>query len=249
MQYALSDSQWDWIKDKLPGKASDPGRSGGDNRRFVEAILWVGRHGARWRAIPNQYGHWNSIHRRFRRWSRQGVWQMIFNTLAANADTEWLMLDSTIVRAHQHAAGAKGGQQNEALGRSRGGFSTKIHAVCDTLGHPLRFILRGGQAADCRQALALLDGLKAAAVLADKGYDANDIIDAVSGRNALVVIPPRANRKIQREYDTELYQERNLMERLFNKLKHFRRVATRYDKTALSFMSFLNIAAISLWLK
>jgi putative transposase len=95
----------------------------------------------------------------------------------------------------------------------------------------------------------LLDGLKADAVLADKGYDANCIIDAVSGRNALVVIPPRANRKIQRAYDTELYQERNLMERLFNKLKHFRRVATRYDKPALSFMSFLNIAAISLWLK
>jgi transposase len=249
MQYALSDSPWDWSKDKLPGKESDPGRSGGDNRRFIEAILWVGRNGARWRAIPNQYGHWNSIYRRFRRWSRQGLWQMIFNTLAAKADTEWLMLDSTIVRAHQHAAGAKGGPQNEALGRSRGGFSTKLQAVCDALGHALRLILTGGQAADCKPALALLDGLKADAVWADKGYDANYLIDAVSGRNALVVIPPKANRKIQRPYDTELYQERNLVERLFNKLKHFRRVATRYDKTALSFMSFLNMAAISLWLK
>jgi hypothetical protein len=116
------------------------------------------------------------------------------------------MLDSTIVRAPQHAAGAKGGQQNEALGRSRGGFSTKIQAVCDALDHPLRLILTGGQAADCRQALALLDGWKADAVLADKGYDAHYIIDAVSGRNALVVIPPRANRKRQREYDMELYQ-------------------------------------------
>ena len=95
----------------------------------------------------------------------------------------------------------------------------------------------------------MLDGWKADAIWADKGYDANDIIDAVSGRNALVVIPPKANRKRQRAYDTELYQERNLVERLFNKLKHFRRVATRYDKTALSFMAFLNIAAISLWLK
>src|SRR3954463_3480773 len=166
MQYALSDSPWDWSKDKLPGKESDPGRSGGDNRRFIEAILWVGRNGARWRAIPNQYGHWNSIYRRFRRWSRQGLWQMIFNTLAAKADTEWLMLDSTIVRAHQHAAGAKGGPQNEALGRSRGGFSTKLQAVGDALGHALRLILTGGQAADCKPALALLDGLKADAVWA-----------------------------------------------------------------------------------
>jgi transposase len=95
----------------------------------------------------------------------------------------------------------------------------------------------------------LLDGLKADAVLADKGYDANYIVEAVNGMNALVVIPPKANRIIQREYDTELYKERNLVERLFNKLKHFRRIATRYDKTALSFMAFLNIAAIVLWLK
>jgi transposase len=113
----------------------------------------------------------------------------------------------------------------------------------------LRFILTGGQAADCKQALALLDGLKADAVLADKGYDADYIINAVSGMNALIVIPPKANRIIQREYDAELYKERNLVERLFNKLKHFRRIATRYDKTALSFMAFLTIAAITLWLK
>jgi transposase len=111
MHYALSDSQWDKIKDALPGKDSDPGRSGGDNRRFIEAIIWVGRNGARWRAIPSDYGNWNTIHRRFRRWSLKGVWQVIFNTLAVNADTEWLMIDSTIVRAHQHAAGAKGGSR------------------------------------------------------------------------------------------------------------------------------------------
>jgi transposase len=152
---------------------------------------------------------------------------MVFHTLAAKADTEWLRLDSTIVRAPQHAAGAKGGQLKEALGRSRGGFSTQIQAVCDALGHPLRLILRGGQAADCKQALAWLDGWKAEAVWADQGDDAHHIIDAVSGRNARVVMPPTANRKRQRAYDTELYQERHLVERLFHKLKHFRRVATR----------------------
>ena len=74
-------------------------------------VMWVGRNGARWRAIPAEYGNWNTIHRRFRRWSRKGVWQIIFNTLAVSADTEWLMIDSTIVRAHQHAAGAKGGSK------------------------------------------------------------------------------------------------------------------------------------------
>ena len=109
----LNDSQLNKIKDILPGKQSDPGRTGGDNRRFVEAIMWVGRNGARWRALPTHYGHWNSVHRRFRRWSKKGIWQMIFNTLAVSADTEWLMIDSTIIRAHQHAAGAKGGSKTK----------------------------------------------------------------------------------------------------------------------------------------
>jgi transposase len=109
----LNDSQWNKIKDILPGKQSDPGRTGSDNRRFVEAIMWVGRNGARWRALPAQYGNWNSVHRRFRRWSKKGIWQMMFNTLAVSADTEWLMIDSTIIRAHQHAAGAKGGSKTK----------------------------------------------------------------------------------------------------------------------------------------
>jgi transposase len=105
----LREDQWLRIKDALPGKATDPGRTAHDNRRFVEAVMWVGKNGARWRSLPREYGNWNSSHRRFRRWSRQGVWQMIFNTLAASADTEWLMIDSTMIRAHQQAAGAKGG--------------------------------------------------------------------------------------------------------------------------------------------
>jgi len=121
--------------------------------------------------------------------------------------------------------------------------------VCDSHGNPLRFILTEGQAADCKQALSLLEGLRADAVLADKGYDADYIVQAVGDMGAIAVIPPKSNRIVQREYDGELYKERNLVERMFNKLKHFRRIATRYDKTALSFMAFLNLAAIYLWLK
>jgi len=113
----------------------------------------------------------------------------------------------------------------------------------------MRFILTGGQTADCKQALTLLDGLTADAVLADKGYDADYIVEAVGNMGAIAVIPPKSNRKIQREYDKDLYKERNIVERMFNKLKHFRRIATRYEKTASSFMAFLNLAAIWLWLK
>ena len=117
------------------------------------------------------------------------------------------------------------------------------------MGNPTRFILTGGERPDCEQAVSLLNDQKAYAVLADKGYDANYIVDAVKEMEAEVVIPPKSNRKVAREYDTHLYKERNLIERMYGKLKHFRRVATRYDKLASSYMAFVLVAAIYLWLK
>ena len=110
-RHTLRDDQWERIKDALPGKNGDPGRTGEDNRRFFEAVMWIARTGVPWRDLPPEHGKWSSVHKRFVRWSKKGVWQMIFNTLAVDADTEWLMIDSTIVRAHQHAAGAKGGSK------------------------------------------------------------------------------------------------------------------------------------------
>jgi transposase len=145
--------------------------------------------------------------------------------------------------------GRKRGQHLQALGRSRGGFSTKIHAACDSHGNPLRFILTAGSCADYDCALALLEGLPAEAVIADKGYDADYLVEAIRRKKAQVVIPARCHRKVPREHDAYLYKERNLIERMFNQLKHFRRIGTRYDKTALSFLSFLHLAGIYLWLK
>ena len=107
MLYDLRDDQWEAVKDILPGKEGDRGRSGEDNRRFIQAVMWIGRTGAPWRTLPEKYGKWSTVHKRFMRWAKGGIWQKIFNTLAANADNEWLFLDSTIIRAHQHAAGAR----------------------------------------------------------------------------------------------------------------------------------------------
>jgi transposase len=113
----------------------------------------------------------------------------------------------------------------------------------------MKFILTGGQEADCLQALPLLEGETAEAVLADKGYDAAYIVDGIAAMGAEAVIPSLTNRKILRDYDRFLYKERNLIERTFGKLKHFRAIATRYSKLAISFMAFLQLAAILLWLK
>ena len=107
----LREDQWSRTSDYLPGKLSDPGRSGEDNRRFVEGVIWIGRNGGRWRSLSKEYGKWSGVHKRFKRWADKGVWQMIFNTLAEDADMEWVMIDSTIIRAHQHSAGAKGGSK------------------------------------------------------------------------------------------------------------------------------------------
>lgn len=105
--YDLRDDQWERIKDSLPGQKKDRGRTAADNRCFISGVMWIARNGAPWRALPEKYGKWSSVHKRFIRWSKAGIWQMIFNTLAADADTEWIMIDSTMIRAHQHAAGAR----------------------------------------------------------------------------------------------------------------------------------------------
>jgi transposase len=143
----------------------------------------------------------------------------------------------------------KRGQKNQALGRSCGGFTTKIHALCDALGNPLRFVLTGGERHDSTQALTLLDGMRGDYVLADKGYDADYIAKAVENIGAKTVIPSRSNSKNSRFYDVYLYKERNHIERLFGKLKQFRRIATRYDKTDSAFLGFIHLASILLWLK
>lgn len=107
LRHALSDEQWDKIKDALPGKVGDRGRTAEDNRLFIDAVMWIAKTGSPWRALPDYYGKWSTVHKRFMRWSTNGVWQMISNTLAAEADTEWRMVENTILRAQQQVACAK----------------------------------------------------------------------------------------------------------------------------------------------
>jgi len=135
------------------------------------------------------------------------------------------------------------------LGRSRGGLTTKIHLATDTLGRPLRVILTPGQAGDVPQAPALLNGFEPDHVLADKAYDSNHFRGLISETGAHAVIPCNPTRKRPIPYDFEIYKARNRIERCFNKLKHFRRIATRYDRRAIYFLAFIHIACAMLWMR
>jgi transposase len=143
----------------------------------------------------------------------------------------------------------KRGSEDEALGRSRGGFSTKVSIAVDALGNPVRFILTAGQVHDICQAEGLIAGFPFENIIADKAYDANPFRDAVAARGGAAVIPSTANRSQPIPYDKHIYKERNLIERFINKIKHYRRVATRYDKTSLSYLSALCLVGAMIWLR
>ena len=124
-RYELSETQWARIAPLLPGKVGDPGRSGVDNRLFVNGVLWVLRSGAFWQHLPERYGKWKSVHARFTRWAKAGVWEKVFGELIRDRDNKYLMLDTTLVRVHQQAAAGKGGpkQRWTRLVRQFGGLA------------------------------------------------------------------------------------------------------------------------------
>ena len=107
-RHEISQESWERIEDLLPGRAGDVGVTAADNRLFVNAVYWVLKTGAPWRDLPSRFGRWNSVFQRFNRWSKKGVWRRIAEVLSDDPDLEWVMIDSTVVRAHQHAAGQKG---------------------------------------------------------------------------------------------------------------------------------------------
>ncbi|WP_434058296.1 IS5 family transposase [Acinetobacter pseudolwoffii] len=245
-RYALKDEQWEQIKDLLPGRMGTVGVTAKDNRLFVEAVLYRYRSGIPWRDLPERFGDFRVVHTRFSRWAKTGVWQRVFEVLSHDSDNEYAMLDSTIVRAHQHSAG---GKKSQAIGRSKGGLSTKIHARTDALGNPTGFYLTDGQVHDLNGSDVLLDLSLSQTWLMDKAYNSRDrVIDPILEAKGQVVMPAKSNSIDQRDYNRNLYKARHLIENFFAKLKQYRAIATRYDKLAQNFLSAIYLASTIIWL-
>ena len=247
MRYALTDAEWRLIEPVLPCKPRGVPRV--DDRRVLNGIFWVLKSGAPWRDLPERYGPYTTCYNRFVRWRRAGVWDCILAAISHREDAEVQMIDSTIVRAHQHATCIRHGVAEE-IGRSRGGLTTRIHAVVDENGLPIKLALAPGHQHDSLSAADLLNDVpEGGMLLADKAYDSDAIRSLVTSRGGWANIPPRRNRRDPICDSPYLHRYRNLIERFFNPIKHCRRIATRYEKRAANFLAFVKLAAIRLWLR
>jgi transposase len=218
-------------------------------REMVEGMLYRMRVGCPWRDIPVEFGGWNTIFQKFNRWSSQNKLIMIFKMLVYEPDLEWEFIDGTIVKAHQHSAGAASDEE-QAIGKSVAGNTTKIHMVVDGFGLPIEFEITGGEVHDCKIAPELIDKLPVSDyVIADKGYDSKELREIIRNKSSIPIIPRKSNSTIgNSDVDWSLYKHRHLVENIFARLKHFRSIATRYDKLKRNFASMLALACSYLWL-
>lgn len=159
-RYELTDEEWNQIVSLLPPENSGKqGRPSKCNRTILNGIVWIARSGAPWRDLPERYGPWQTVYSRFRKWIEDGILDNIFHVLSLDTELSELSIDASIVQAHQHSAGAKNRGSSNEIGHSRGGASTKIHAIVDAYGYPVYVMLSKGQRNDINYAIPLLDKL------------------------------------------------------------------------------------------
>ncbi|WP_442814186.1 IS5 family transposase [Streptomyces sp. NBC_00151] len=280
-RHELTDLEWELLAPLIPRAAT--GRPRVPDRQVINGMVYKIRTGVSWRDLPERYGPRQTVYTRFRRYALDGVFTRALQQIQAGADAvgdiDWLVqIDSTIVRAHQHSAatGRKGGstgrtnRNDHALGRSRGGLTTKIHLACDGRGRPLAVLLTPGQRHDSVCAHPLLERIRVPRigrgrprcrpdqVVADKAYSSRGFRAYLRKRGIARTVPEKTDQKRHRHnrghrggrppaFDRQVYRRRNVVERCFNRLKGFRGIATRYDKTATSYEAAVNLASFLLW--
>lgn len=263
-RHDLTDREFNAIRHLLPKQRR--GRSGRpwiDHRKIINGIFWILKTGSPWRDLPEEFGKWQTAYGRFRRWTIEDLWDHIYRTLLKRVDalnkldrTLWCV-DGTVIRAHRCASGmipqSEENDELNSLGRSRGGYSTKLHVLCDAQGTLLSATATGGQRhestefenliANCELSLHRYDH-RPEAIAGDKGYSSREIRQSLVDRFIEPVIASRSNEVCDEDFDRQAYRCRNIVERLIGWLKESRRVATRYDKLTSSYLTFVTIAAL-----
>ena len=206
-------------------------------------MIYVLHEGIRWRALPTVFGCFSSVFTRFSRWEKRGLLKVLFEATAAAGNTgNERSLDASHIKVHQDANTKT--PEDEAIGMTRGGRNTKLHAVVDNAGHAVRLSLTAGQVNDCTQASPMTSELqKGEKLLADKAYDVDALRTEMAERGIDVCIPPKSNRRRPAAYNKETYKNRHHVENFFQRAKRCRRIGTRYEKTARMFMAFIYLFA------
>lgn len=266
-RHTLTDTQWERLVPLLPAeRPKKRGHPYHSHRMILNGILWILATGAPWRDLPERYGPWSTVANRFYAWRKIGLWDRLFAALQREADAEGTLdwsthfVDSTVIRAHQHAAGARRSDTDEALGRSQGGFSTKLHLRAEGQGKPMVLLVTAGQRHEQTMFEPLMEAGRVKRrgrgrprhrpkrLVGDKGYSSRRNRRYLYRKGIGTVIPRKRNERRHGRFDRVTYRERNRVERLINRLKQFRRIATRYEKVALNYLAMVTIAALLLWL-
>jgi transposase len=278
-RYELSNAHWERLERLLPHPRhkGGPGRPWVSHRRVLNGIRWILYTGAPWRDLPARYGRWQTVYSRFNRWRQDGTWNNVLSRFLGRLDRQgridhdlWCV-DASVVRASRAAGGARrnaavprvlGGKQatqllepeDHALGRSQGGFGTKVHLLCDSQGTVLSLYATAGQrheskafeATMARVALPRRVGSKRwpAKLAGDKGYSYPGLRRWLARRKVEDVIPTRKDQPRQEDFDKATYRRRNIVERAIGWLKECRRLATRYEKLAVNFLAFWIVGLI-----
>jgi len=247
-RHDLSEGEWRLIAPLLPNKPRGVARV--DDRRVINGIFYVLRTGSPWRDLPERYGAYTTVYNRFNRLEPPG--SVAADVRGANGAHGHLRRGD---RRHPRQGAPLGGGRKrgaflQAMGRSRGGRTTKVHGLVDERGKPRVLLLSAGNINDISMAHALIQAAGPfRRLLADRAYDADHLRQRLAQHGAEAVIPSTTSRKAPIPYNVQAYRQRNLVERMWCRLKDFRRIATRYDKLADNFLAMVQLASMRLWLR
>ena len=215
---------------------------------MVTAIWYVLRMGCPWRDVPAKFGPWSSVYTRWRRWCASGLWSRLLARLARGARGQLRHLDCSHIKLHQDGANPPGGQARHAIGRTKGGINTKLAAVVDADGRAVALCLAPGQRHDLKAVLPLVPALRRKRAVGDKGFDADNFRALLRRERTRLCIAPRRRRRQPPPFHRGYYRRRHRVENFFCRIKRLRRIATRYDKLAHTFLAFVQLAAVLDWL-